>query len=199
MGRGGGGGSRGGGGSFGGSRGGGGRSFGGGRGRGGGSFGGGGGSFGGGGGFHFPRDFGSSGPIIRTGPIINRMPPSGGPVFGGGGRRRRGGTGCGIGCGIIAIVVIVLAVIAALLFSFNTGSSSSGFSGNNDITKSTVVRDPLPKGSVDETEYYTDTIGWIGNRTELLDGMKYFYQKTGVQPYLYLTDNINGSTNAFNG
>lgn len=88
----------------------------------------------------------------------------------------------------------MLAIIAALLFSFNTGSSSSGASGNNDITKSTVVRDPLPKGSVDETEYFTDTIGWIGNRTELLGGMKYFYQKTGVQPYLYLTDNINGST-----
>jgi uncharacterized membrane protein len=189
MGRGGGGGSRGGGGSFGGSRGGGGRSFGGGMGRGGGSFGGGGGSFGGGGGFRFPRNIGSGGPIIRTGPII-----TGGPIFGGGGRGRRGGTGCGIGCGIIAIVFIVLAVIVALLFSFNSGSSTSGSSGNNDITKSTVVREPLPKGSVNETGYYTDTIGWIGNPTKLTDGMKYFYQKTGVQPYLYLTDNINGST-----
>jgi len=199
MARGGGGGSRGGGGSFGGSRGGGGRSSGGGR--GGSSFGGGrssgrnSGSFGGGGGgFRFPGGSPrSSGPIIRTGPIFTRGPSSGGPIFNSGGGNRGGKSGCGIGCAIIALVLFIFIVLAALLFSFNTGSSS-GIGGNNDITTSTVEREPLPTGSVDETEYYTDTIGWIGNRTKLLDGMDYFYKKTGVQPYLYLTDDINGST-----
>jgi hypothetical protein len=46
---------------------------------------------------------------------------------------------------------------------------------------------------VNETGYYTDDAGWIGNETQLLSGMKHFYEKTGVQPYLYITDNINGS------
>jgi uncharacterized membrane protein len=192
----------GGGGSFGGSRGGGGRSSGG-RGSsfGGGSFGssksgrgggskGGSGSFGGGG-FNIPRS-GSSGPIFRSGPII-RGPSSGGPNYSGG--SPRGAPGCGLGCGTIALVLIILAVVFGLIFSFSTESSLSGSSGNNEITLSTVEREPLPDGSVTETDYYTDTIGWIGNRSELTSGMKHFYEQTGVQPYLYLTDDINGSTN----
>jgi len=202
MARGGGGGSRGGGGSFGGSRGGGGRSsggrgssFGGGsfgssKGGRGGSRGGSGGSFGGGG-FNIPRS-GSSGPIFRSGPII-RGPSSGGPIFSGGGHR--GAPGCGLGCGTIALIVIILAVVFGLIFSFNSGSSTSSSGGGNEITLSTVEREPLPDGSVTETDYYTDAIGWIGNRSELTSGMKHFYEKTGVQPYLYLTDDINGSTN----
>ena len=149
------------------------------------------GSFGGGG-FNIPRSSGSSGPIFRSGPII-RGPSSGGPNYSGG--SPRGAPGCGLGCGTIALVVIILAIVFGLVFSFNTGSSLSGSGGNNEITLSTVEREPLPDGSVTETDYYTDTIGWIGNRSELTSGMKHFYEKTGVQPYLYLTDDINGSTN----
>lgn len=66
---------------------------------------------------------------------------------------------------------------------------------SNPITTSTVNRDPLPAGSVQETDYYTDALFWFGNDTELLNGMKHFYQKTGVQPYLYITDTVDGSRN----
>jgi uncharacterized membrane protein len=179
---GGGGGSRGGGGSFGGSRGGGGRSggfggsFGGGR---SGGFGGSGGSFGG----NRSSNQGSGSPFR-----------SGGPGFGFGGRRYYGGGPGGCGCGTLPILLIVFIIIFIMISAGrcsvfdNTGNSS-------DITTSTVKREPLPKGSVNETDYYTDTMVpiWITNPTELLRGMKYFYQKTGVQPYLYITDTINGS------
>lgn len=66
---------------------------------------------------------------------------------------------------------------------------------SNPITVSTVDREPLPAGSVQETDYYTDTLFWFGNDTQLLNGMKHFYQKTGVQPYLYITDTVDGSRN----
>lgn len=66
---------------------------------------------------------------------------------------------------------------------------------NQPVTASTVNREPLPAGSVQETEYYTDTLFWFGNDTQLLNGMKHFYQKTGVQPYLYITDTVDGSRN----
>lgn len=79
--------------------------------------------------------------------------------------------------------IIILVVISSIL--------SPGASYN--ITKSTIERKPLPVGSANETEYYTDKIGWIGNRTKLLTGMKNFYDKTGVQPHLYITDAINGA------
>ncbi len=46
---------------------------------------------------------------------------------------------------------------------------------------------------VNETGYYTDENDWINNKTLLQKGLKNFYNKTGVQPYLYITDSINGT------
>lgn len=50
----------------------------------------------------------------------------------------------------------------------------------------------MPRGSVNETAYYTDESNWIDNKTELEKGLKNFYTKTGVQPHLYITGSING-------
>lgn len=198
MGRGGGsGGSRGGGGSFGGSRGGGGRS--------GGSFGSGrGGGIFGGGSLGRGSSSGSSRP--SGGSFGNQS--FGGSFFGGylGGKMSRGSSGgsgpsgrpprdngpSGFGCGTVILILVMIIIIFAVVsaFSSNTGSSYSSSSG---LTKSTVAREALPPGSVNETDYYKDELGWIENKTELLNGLKYFYQKTGVQPYVYITNTINGS------
>ena len=96
------------------------------------------------------------------------------------------GGGNAKGCLIALLVVLVLVLFINLL--------DRGMSGDNsDVTASTIKREPLPAGAVVETDYYTDELGWIGNETELLKGMKNFYHATGVQPYLYITDNINGA------
>lgn len=206
LGRSGGSGGRSGGGSFGGSRGSGGRSggFGGGfslggrggssggsfgssRGSSGGSFGGssGGGIFGG------NRSTGPSfGPVFgpRIGPVFGPRIPMGG---GFGGHRPQKSNGGGCGCITLLIVLIVIAVVFIVVFSI-MGSMNSSNSGGN-ITVSSVERVALPPGSVNETKYYTDELGWINNETKLINGLKHFYKETGVQPYLYLTDTINGS------
>ena len=101
-----------------------------------------------------------------------------------------GGGGPGGCLTAIIIFVVLILFISALSYS---GGSSGGSSSSPEITASTVEREPLPKGSVNETAYYTDMLGWIGNRTKLESGLKHFYDKTGVQPYLYITDNINGN------
>lgn len=67
-------------------------------------------------------------------------------------------------------------------------------SSSVSITPSTIDREPLPVGYVTETDYYEDNLGWIDSRTELESGMKSFYKKTGVQPFLYLTDTVNGDS-----
>ena len=85
--------------------------------------------------------------------------------------------------------MIVLCIICAFLWIYYGGSSSSG------IQKSTVERTPLSAEYVDETGYVTDNLGWIGSQWDLEAGMEHFYEKTGVQPYLYLTPDINGETN----
>lgn len=49
-----------------------------------------------------------------------------------------------------------------------------------------ISRQPLPASLVQETDYYTDQLGWIADPPTLLAGMENFYLRTGVQPYLFL-------------
>ncbi len=89
------------------------------------------------------------------------------------------------------VILLALIVVAVVLYSVSPGSGVRSDSG--DITSSSVNRVPLPAGSVNETDYYTDTLDWIGNRTKLTAGLKHFYEKTGVQPHLYITDSVDGN------
>lgn len=195
MGRGGISGGRSGGGSFGGSRSSGGRSGGfGGLGRGGGlgglgGFGGlggrGGGSFGGFGGFGSFR----SGGGFRGGPVFGGGGPSWRPPVRGGGF---GAPGCS-SVGSVVVIGIVFFIILIMVFANSLPGGGVGANTSGEVTKSTVERVALPKGSVNETGYYTDKLDWIKNETTLVAGLRNFYEKTGVQPYLYITDTVNGS------
>ena len=98
----------------------------------------------------------------------------------------------GCGCGFLIAVIVIILVIALILSIGSWPGGSSGSSGSSDITKSTIAREPLPTGSVKETGYYTDELNVIKDRNTLLEGMKYFYQETGVQPYLFLTGSADG-------
>lgn len=157
--------------------------------RGGGSFGGGsrggvnrgGGSFGGGshGGGHRPPPRPPRRPFVFWGR----------PGYGGYGRG--GGCGCSGFVWAILTVVIVLSILFTLLpFGMFGGSSSS------NVTASTIEREKLASGLVQETGYYTDQAGWISSSKTLESGMKIFYNKTGVQPYLYILqpDSITSTT-----
>ncbi|MCL1982132.1 MAG: hypothetical protein FWG53_03430, partial [Clostridiales bacterium] len=100
----------------------------------------------------------------------------------GGRSRRRSGCGCGI-FAVIALLVVIAIFVIVLYPTM----------GDGGVTRSTVERQALPKLAVVETPYYTDNLNWIYNETKLLAGMKNYYSKTGVQPYLYLDDGIDGS------
>lgn len=109
---------------------------------------------------------------------------------GGGHHGSNGGSGSnpgGSGKGCLAVIAIFAAIIILLIVA--SWLLPSGLS-NSDITYSTVEREPLPSGAVVETEYYSDNLDWVKNPTKLTAGLKEFYQQTGVQPYLYLTDTI---------
>lgn len=134
------------------------------------------------GGYGGPRPSSGRGPVFV---------PVGGSYWGRG-PRRGGGFGCLFPSVVVGIVVVLL-IVAMLSGVFNCFGSTSSSSGGS-ITPSTVEREKLPAGAVTETGYYTDELGWIKNETKLLVGMKNFYQKTGVQPYLYITDAINGAS-----
>lgn len=145
---------------------------------GGGSFGGGGGGFGGGG-----FGGGCRPPIIHAG--------GGMPMGFGMGRRRRRRSGCGTSILSIFVVTIFFLVLLSFIGGLGASSISNGGSGGS-ITASTVHREKLDGQYVDTTGYYEDHAGWIGSASKLEKGMKSFFHETGVQPYLYITETVNG-------
>ncbi len=49
--------------------------------------------------------------------------------------------------------------------------------------KSTIDRTPLA-GQVHKTGWYEDSLDWVIYESVLIDGLEYFYERTGVQPYV---------------
>ena len=142
------------------------------------------------GGYYRPR------PVYRPRPMFR---PHFHPRIGGWGympRRRYGGCGCFSMVAAVVAVLFITVVFSSLTYVnwgvASTGSTYAGVS-QTQIVRSTQKRTPLPRGSARETGYYTDRLGWISNSTRLTAGMKNFYNKTGVQPYLYITDTVNGT------
>ena len=170
--------------SFGGGRSGGGRGGGGGGGR---SFGGGGRSFGGsrsgrsfGGGSG--RSFGGSSPAGRpaTGGFFHRRIPRTRtlfvPIGRWGGSGGGGGSG-GDGGGHSSFLGCVSALVGLVIFFFIVSFLLNSLGNSSSVIPSTVKREPLPEGSVVETGYFTDELGWISDSSALTAGMEQFYRE----------------------
>lgn len=100
------------------------------------------------------------------------------PPFAGQPASGAGKKGCG--CMTVAICLAVLLIISGLVV-FATSLFSSPSSDD---------REALPASATVETAYYTDEDGdWIHTASQLEDGLRSFYQKTGVQPYVYILPN----------
>ena len=106
------------------------------------------------------------------------------------------GGGCG-GClgGILGIVLAAL-LIALLTTSLSTcNGSTGGYGGGYGYTQSQgessqTVREKLPADAVTKTDWYTDADGgWIKSAGRMTSGLEDFYDKTGVQPYVYILPN----------
>lgn len=87
-------------------------------------------------------------------------------------------------------LLIVMVLISCTVGAINAARTSSG------VTKSTIDREPLAKQYVTDTgEYIDDSIGWIRSRNKVEKGLRYFYDKTGVMPYLVVTEQVAGTYN----
>lgn len=114
----------------------------------------------------------------------------GGPVFPGSGFGQRGPGGCSM---VILLVIIILAFVSYVAPDF--GSSRE----NTEVTVSRTERTAVT-GTHTYSEWYLDELGFIDHDADLTDGLKYFYSKTGIQPYVMLIDYdeslwINGQWN----
>lgn len=114
-----------------------------------------------------------------------RGPRRRGPVFPGGGwggPGRRGGCGCSV---IVLVVIILLFSLISQIFT-DIGSSRST-SQNTEVTISRTERTAIT-GTQTYGKWYVDEMNFIGHDTDLTDGLKYFYSKTGIQPYVMILD-----------
>lgn len=91
--------------------------------------------------------------------------------------------------GLHLVIVILFLVIFAVIMLGKGGSGS--------ITRSTIERERLDSQYVTlSDEWYDDSsMGWIASGRVLEDGLKRFYNETGVQPYLVIINDINGDEN----
>ena len=132
-------------------------------------------------------------------------PPPGGPGFGGpggwgprwGGPRRRwggpifpgggfgwGGPGRRGGCGCFSVIVVLIILLIAFSYIRPAFYPSQG---NTEVTVSRTERTAVT-GTQTYGDWYVDELGFIDHDTDLTDGLKYFYSKTGIQPYVMLLD-----------
>ena len=88
-------------------------------------------------------------------------------------------------------LVLAAALVVVTAF-FAVSCSRNDFTAEDAaIPRSLVRRTRLRENAVTETGYYTDHLDWLGKNNETaLKGLRYFYKQTGVQPYVFLTNNL---------
>ncbi|MCD7863157.1 MAG: hypothetical protein LUG61_06520 [Lachnospiraceae bacterium] len=101
------------------------------------------------------------------------------------------------GCGTSLIAIIVVLLILSTLFVGRGGNGGhvSRSTSTANVTTSTIEREKLDLDLNLTAGYYTDAAGWINNPSQLESGLKSFYNDTGISPYVYIIDNIDGNYN----
>ena len=108
-------------------------------------------------------------------------------------RRSGCGSGCGGGClGSILLLVVVLIIWSVVVSSCTASGKTSSGGSAAEIQTSTIRRERLNSSSLVNVGWYTDNLDWIRDPDKLEKGLAYFYKRTGVSPYLYLTEDAEG-------
>lgn len=75
---------------------------------------------------------------------------------------------------LIAILMIVASLICVFIYSRNSGP------------KSTIVREKIESAAGYNYNCIKDELGWFDSKSQTGRELEYFYNKTGVQPFIYL-------------
>lgn len=97
----------------------------------------------------------------------------------------------------LLLILIVLAIVASLVRSLGlwSYSGSGGSSSSSQISQVTHTHQKLAKSECDESdEWIDDRADWLDDEAEVVSAMRYFYKKTGSQPYLVVANDVDGKT-----
>ncbi len=128
------------------------------------------------------------GSLLSGGRRNRRVEDNGGPADGG------GGGGCLGGMMFpLLIVIILLVVVIASCSVMNMGGSSGYDDYGVAYEGSDINREKLDASQCKESsEWIDDELGWLSKQSTVKNAMDSFYKDTGGQPYLIITDNIDG-------
>ena len=126
-----------------------------------------------------------------------RAPRYGG--YGGyGGGYAGGGGGCGGCLGTLVMLVFILMLAAVLMpASCMTSflSSSGGGAPSGQVAQVTHTHEKLAASECDLSDaWLDDRANWIDDTSTVVSALRYFYEKTGSQPYLVVATDIDGKT-----
>ena len=113
------------------------------------------------------------------------------PYYGGGG----GGGCCSGSCLSSFVVLFILFFLIYLFFGsvFGAFSDSSSNSSNGSAITIKNERVKLESSLLNKSsEWIDDNAGWLKNKNIVINSMQYFLDKTGIQPYLMIYDNVDG-------
>ncbi|MCD8369517.1 MAG: hypothetical protein LUC94_04145 [Clostridiales bacterium] len=129
------------------------------------------------------RTYGSSTASTGNGPSVDENgnytpPPYTEPSYG----EKRGG----IPGWYKFLCIILLIVAVVLLWNASRTAAASSSAG--------VAREKLGSDAcTTSTQWIGDELDWIRDTKTVTTAMQYFYDETGVQPYLLICDNMNGA------
>lgn len=90
------------------------------------------------------------------------------------------------GSGRLAAIGIVVAIICVILLGFLSCSGDKSAGGDGSIPASTYNREKIESGAPYDSDDVVDELGWIEDVRATERGLKSFYDKTGIQPYVLL-------------
>ena len=89
------------------------------------------------------------------------------------------------------IIVIIEVMFQTMMFRslFGGCGATSCTCASSSLVNSTEKREKLDSSLFSyNNDWYEDELHWIDRGSTLINGMEYFYDKTGIQPYLCLVD-----------
>ena len=107
-------------------------------------------------------------------------------------RGNRNGSGYHNITGSILASFVVLIVFTAIMFGIVSVLFSSG-STTSEVS-STINREPLTESAAFINDCVVDELGWFDNIPDTEQRLQYFYNKTGVQPFIVLHDHDSALT-----
>lgn len=96
------------------------------------------------------------------------------------------------------LTLIVIIIVFAIIFVQSGGCSRNNFSNSSNsasVVENQVQREKLDSNLIKTSnQWIDDQANWLTDTSKVKSALQYFYDKTGVQPYLMIYDNIENKT-----